>query len=114
MVENWSAMQGNAGSIPGRAFLKKKSINSWDFISMCGLGQTVAWRAFQKDSNRGQNLETPLHFALIINHEEFVLLLIKNGAFFNAKDQNKITPIEDGLMSKQMTAFKTILACTQF
>ena len=54
------------------------------------------------------NLKTPLHFALIQNHEEFVLLLLQNGAFFNAKDQDKITPIEEGLISKQMTAFKTM------
>ena len=46
------------------------------------------------------NLKTPLHLALMLNHEEFVLLLLQNGAFFNAKDQDKINPIEEGLMSK--------------
>ena len=56
------------------------------------------------------NLKTPLHFALTINHEEFVHLLLQNGA----KDQDKINPIEKGLMRKQMTAFKTMLAYTQF
>ena len=50
----------------------------------------------------------------MINHEEFVLLLLQNGAFFNAKDQDKINPIEEGLMRKQMTAFKTMLAYAQF
>ena len=60
------------------------------------------------------NLKTPLHFALILNHEEFVLLLLQNGAFFNAKDQAKINPIEEGLMRKQIIAFKTMLAYTQF
>ena len=31
------------------------------------------------------NLKTPLHFALMLNHEEFVL---QNGASLNAKDQD--------------------------
>ena len=60
------------------------------------------------------NLKTPLYFALTLNHEEFVHLLLQNGAFFNAKDQDKINPIEKGLMRKQMTAFKTMLLYTQF
>ena len=60
------------------------------------------------------NLKTPLYFALMLNHEEFVLLLLQNGAFFNAKDQDKINPIEKGLMRKQMTAFKTMIAYAQF
>ena len=49
------------GTLPGRSLVRsrvwllcKKNVNnSWDFISMCGLGQTTAWRAFQKNSNRG-------------------------------------------------------------
>ena len=41
------------------------------------------------------NFKTPLHFALMLNHEEFVLLLLQGGAFFNAKDQDKRTPIEE-------------------
>ena len=44
----------------------------------------------------------------------FCSLLLQNGAFFNAKDQDKRTPIEEGLMRKQMTAFKAMLAYTQF
>ena len=60
------------------------------------------------------NLKTPLHFALMLNHKEFVLLLLQTGAFFNAKDQDKTTPIEEGLMRKQMTTFKTTMAYTQF
>ena len=60
------------------------------------------------------NLKTPLHFALMLNREEFVLLLLQNGAFFNAKDQDMITPIEEGLMRKQMTTFKTMITYTQF
>ena len=59
------------------------------------------------------NLKTPLHFALMLNHEKFVLLLPQNGAFSNVKDQDKRTPIEEGLMKKQMTAFKTIIFYTQ-
>ena len=51
------------------------------------------------------NLKTPLHFALMLNHEEFVLLLLQNGASLKAKYQDKRTPIEEGLMRKQMTAF---------
>ena len=39
------------------------------------------------------NLNTPLHFALMLNHKEFVHLLLQNGAFVNAKDQDKIDPI---------------------
>ena len=31
------------------------------------------------------NLKTPLHYALMINHEEFVLLLLQNGAFLMPK-----------------------------
>ena len=59
------------------------------------------------------NLKTPLHFALVLNHEEFVLLLLQNGASLNAKDQDRRTPIEEGgLMRKQMTAFKTMLVFT--
>ena len=60
------------------------------------------------------NLKTPLHFALVLNHEEFVLLLLQNGASLNAKDQDKITPIEEGLMRKQMTDFKTTIVYTEF
>ena len=60
------------------------------------------------------NLKNPLHFALMLNHEEFELLLLQNGASFNAKDQDKINPIEEGLMRKHMTAFKTMFACIQF
>ena len=59
------------------------------------------------------NLKTPLHFALILNHEEFVLLLLQNGAFSNAKDQDKRTPIEEGFMRIQMTAIKTMITYTQ-
>ena len=59
-------------------------------------------------------MKTPKHIGLIINHEEFVLFLLQNGAFFNANDQDKINPIEEGLMRKQMTAFKAMLAYTQF
>ena len=60
------------------------------------------------------NLKTPLHFALILSHEEFDLLLLQNGASLNAKDQGKRTPIEEGLMRKQLTAFKTLLSYNQF
>ena len=60
------------------------------------------------------NLKTPLHFALMLKHEKFVLLLLQNGESLNAKDQDKRTPIEEGLMSKQMFAFKTMIAYTQF
>ena len=60
------------------------------------------------------NLKTPLHFPLMLNHEEFVLLLLQNGASLNARDQDKITPIKEGLMRKQMTAFKTMIAYTRF
>ena len=60
------------------------------------------------------NLKTPLHIVLILNHEEFVLLLLQNGASLNAKDQDKITPIEEVLMRNQMTAFKAMLLYNQF
>ena len=30
------------------------------------------------------NLKTPLHFALMLNHEEF-LLILQNGAFFQCQ-----------------------------
>ena len=60
------------------------------------------------------NLKTPLHFALMLNHEEFVRLLLQNGASLNAKDQDKMNPIEEGLMRKQMTAFKTMIVYTLF
>ena len=55
-----------------------------------------------------------LIIALVHNHEEFVLLLLQNGASLNAKDQDKRTPIEEGLMRNQMTAFKTIIAYALF
>ena len=42
----------------------------------------------------------------MLNHEEFVHLLLQNVASFNAKDQDKKTPVEEGLMRKEMTAFK--------
>ena len=60
------------------------------------------------------NLKTLLHFVLTLNHEEFVHLLLQNGAFFNAKDQDKKTPIKEGLMRKQRNAFKTMIAYAQF
>ena len=60
------------------------------------------------------NLKNPLHFALMLNHEEFELLLLQNGASLNAKDQDKINPIEERLMRKQMTAFKTMIVYTLF
>ena len=50
----------------------------------------------------------------MLNHEEFVLLFLQNGAFFNAKDQDKINPIEEGLMRNQMNAFKIMIAYAQF
>ena len=59
------------------------------------------------------NLKTPLHIALMLDHEEFVILLLQNGASLNAKDQDKINPIEEGLMSEQMTDFKTMIVYTQ-
>ena len=59
------------------------------------------------------NLKIPLHFA-ILNHKEVILLLLQNDASLNAKDQDKIYPIEEGLMSNQMTAFKIMLAYAQF
>ena len=58
------------------------------------------------------DLKTPLHFSLVLNHEEFVHLLLQNGAFFNAKDQDKLTQIEEGLMRKHMTPFKTMITHT--
>ena len=51
-------------------------------------------------------LKTLLHFALMLNHEEFVLLLLQGGAFFNAKDQDKRTPIEDTSQCCQMITFQ--------
>ena len=50
----------------------------------------------------------------MLNHEEFVLLLLQNGAFFNDKDQDIRTPIEEVLMRNQMTAFKAMLLYNQF
>ena len=58
------------------------------------------------------NVKIPLHFALMLNHKEFVLLLLQNGASLNAKDQDNINPNEEGLTRKQMTAFKTMIAYT--
>ena len=52
-------------------------------------------------------LKTPFHIALILEYKEFVLFLLQMVLFFNAKDLDKITPIEEGLMRKQMTDFKT-------
>ena len=79
-------------------------------------------RFVQKKPNRFQeyflaysycsNVKNPLQIALILNHEKFVLTFLQNGPFFNAKDQDKRTPIEEGLMRKQMTAFKTLIAYT--
>ena len=60
------------------------------------------------------NLKTPLHFTLMLNHEEFVISLLQNGVIFYAKDQDKINPIEEGSKGKQMTTFKTILSYNQF
>ena len=51
-------------------------------------------------------MTTPLHFALMLNHEEFALLLLQNGASLKAMDQYKKAPVEEGLMRKEMTAFK--------
>ena len=56
------------------------------------------------------NLKTPLHFALIQNQEEFLLLLLQNGASLNAKDEDKRTLIEESLMRNQMTVFKAMIA----
>ena len=50
----------------------------------------------------------------MLNHEEFVHLLLQNVASFNVKDQDKKTPVEEGLMRKEMTAFKKMLSYTQF
>ena len=79
-------------------------------------------RFIQKKPNRFQecflaystcsNVKTPLHIALILNHNEFVTLLLQNGAFFKAKDQDTRTQIEEGLMRKQMTVFETMIAYT--
>ena len=48
------------------------------------------------------DLKTPLHLTLVLNHEEFVLLLLQNVASWNAKDQDKINPIEEGLKRRQV------------
>ena len=50
----------------------------------------------------------------MLNHEEFVLLFLQNGAFFDAKVQDKRTPIKEGLMTKQMNTFKKMIAYAQF
>ena len=59
------------------------------------------------------NLKTPLHFGLVLNHEEFVLLLLQNSASLNAKDKDAKTPFKESLMRKQVTAFKTMIAYAQ-
>ena len=59
-------------------------------------------------------MKTPLHFALMLNHEAFVHLLLQNGASLNAKDQDNRAPIEEGLTRKQMTAFKTMIVYIEF
>ena len=59
-----------------------------------------------------QQCENSLHLALILHHKEFVILLLQNGAFFKAKDQDTRTQIEEGLMRKQMTVFETMIAYT--
>ena len=53
-----------------------------------------------------------LSWSEYFNYEEFVLLLLQNGAFFKAKDQDTRTQIEEGLMRKQMTVFETMIAYT--
>ena len=55
-------------------------------------------------------LATPLHYAVYQNLEEFVFLLLRNGASLNAKDLDKRTPIEESLIRKQMGFFKTMVA----
>ena len=56
--------------------------------------------------NFSSNLKTPLHIALMLNHGEFVLLFLQNGTFFNAKNQEKINPIEEVLIRTQITILK--------
>ena len=53
-------------------------------------------------ADRKQGDRSPLHYGsgVILNDEEFLLLLLQNGASLNAMDQDKITPIEEGLMRK--------------
>ena len=73
------------------------------------------WQDFSLIKYYLQQLENSSpSYSLILNHEEFVHVLLQNGAFFNDKDQDKRTPIEDGLMKKRMTTFKTMIAYTQF
>ena len=80
--------------------------------------------SFRKNPNRFQecflaystcsNVKTSLHLALILHHKGFVILFLQNGASLNAMDQDKRTHIEEGLMRKQMTAFKTMIVYTEF
>ena len=60
------------------------------------------------------NLKTLLDFALMLNHEECVILLLQNGASLNVKDKDKMNPIEESLMKKKMTAFITMIVFTEF
>ena len=105
--------------IKNDAFIESKA---WDFAT--ALTYSVIYKQKEKAEfliENGQNvnstcsnLKTPLHFALMLNYENFVLLLLQNGALFNAKDQDKINSIVEDLIRKQMTAMKTMLAYTQF
>ena len=89
----------------------------WPILSTTYKQKEIAEFLIESSGNVNSNctnLKTPLHLTLVLNHEEFVPLLLQNGASLNAKDQDKINPIEEGLMRKQMNAFKTMLSYDQF
>ena len=49
------------------------------------------------------------------NHDGWICTFASSkDAFFDAKDQDKRFPIEEGLIKKQMTAFKTMIVYAQF
>ena len=50
------------------------------------------------------NLKTPLHFALMLNHEEFWILLPQNGAFFRFQGSRQENSYWRRFNGKQMTA----------
>ena len=41
---------------------------------------------------------------------EYIILLLQNGAYLNAKDEYKRTPIEYSLIWKQIAVFKIMIA----
>ena len=65
-------------------------------------------------NSTNSNVKTPSHLTLMLNHEEFVILLLQNRCIFECQGSRQENSYWRRLDKKQITSFKTMIAYTQF